>query len=378
MGGVETRDHGMSVHRISLASVMKLTAIVALDLALIHGGFEFLMTPVLLFLLATFNIALVQAVILGQPFQVSHSLFLAIGTVSSVAITALLADEGPNRRVVWVAIAMGLSLLWVASLLMSQRMQPGDHRSVRQQRSTTALFEVISLLAATALGLVLTGTVFRSLVFDLGYLGQVVWGFPELRGRTSLELRVQEPSVTWALGDAMSDHTLRARRIDELVVNPSSSWSLGGIGHNISLPKEITPWWAVFDSRGPGLALRIAVDLIAMWPLLLIVGVALLALRMHRPDPSLREMFWHPGFWACAVPILTLLALPLLGICFAVRFSPLLPSGAVCVTWMALVLSRRWHPELSWIDRMGRALGFAWVVIFLLSAWAMRCGLIIL
>ena len=367
----------MSARRISLASLMKLTAIVALDLALLQGGVEFLRTPVLLFLLAAFNIALVRAVILGEPFRISHAVFLAVGTASSIAITALLADKGASNRAVWVAIALGLSLVWVASLLVARRMPPGHDRSVARQRSATAVFEAMSVLAATALGFVLTRNGLRSLVADLGHLGQIAWGAPELRGRTKFELRVQEPGVAWALGDALSEHTLRARTIDELVVNPSSAWSLGGIGHNIPLPTEITPWWALFDSRGPGLASRIAVDLVAMWPLLLIVGVALLALRMNRPDPPSRAMFREPGFWACAAPILTLLSFPLAGIWFAVRFSPLLPAGAVCVAWLALALSHRWRPEPSWIDRGGRALGFGWVVILLLGAWAVRSELMI-
>ena len=108
----------MSVHGISLAAVMKLTAIVALDLALINRGIEFLITPVSLFLLATLNAAIVQAVILGQPFRISQISLLIIGMVSAVAITALLADGGPSSRMVWVLIAMGLPLVWVASLMM--------------------------------------------------------------------------------------------------------------------------------------------------------------------------------------------------------------------------------------------------------------------
>ena len=114
----------MPQSRISLASTMKLTAIVALDLALIHGGVEFLMTPVLGFLFAAFNIVLVQAVILGQPIRISQSIILAIGTVCSIAITALLAGKGSSHKSIWVAIAVGLSFAWVSCLLMSQRMQP--------------------------------------------------------------------------------------------------------------------------------------------------------------------------------------------------------------------------------------------------------------
>ena len=33
----------------------------------------------------------------------------------------------------------------------------------------------------------------------------------------------------------------------------------------------------------------------------------------------------------------------------------------VATAWMALALGRRWRPEPSWVDRTGRALGFAWI-----------------
>jgi hypothetical protein len=73
---------------------------------------------------------------------------------------------------------------------------------------------------------------------------------------------------------------------------------------------------------------------------------------------------------------LTLLSLVPLGPLFGARFSPLLLSGAVAVAWLALAVTGRWHPERSWIDRLGRALGLGWLVIFLLSIWAIREGLI--
>jgi hypothetical protein len=36
---------------------------------------------------------------------------------------------------------------------------------------------------------------------------------------------------------------------------------------------------------------------------------------------------------------------------------------AVIVSWLTLVLIGRWRPEPSWIDRWGRALGCAWIVV---------------
>ena len=40
------------------------------------------------------------------------------------------------------------------------------------------------------------------------------------------------------------------------------------------------------------------------------------------------------------------------------------PCGyAVAAAWLALAVAGRWRPERSWIDRLGRVLGVAWIVI---------------
>ncbi len=36
---------------------------------------------------------------------------------------------------------------------------------------------------------------------------------------------------------------------------------------------------------------------------------------------------------------------------------------AVVVSWLTLVLIGRWHPERSWIDRWGRVLGCTWIIV---------------
>jgi hypothetical protein len=39
---------------------------------------------------------------------------------------------------------------------------------------------------------------------------------------------------------------------------------------------------------------------------------------------------------------------------------------AVLGAWVAVLLTRRWRPRHSWLDRAGRALGWAWIAIDLL------------
>ncbi len=42
-------------------------------------------------------------------------------------------------------------------------------------------------------------------------------------------------------------------------------------------------------------------------------------------------------------------------------------SFSVAGAWLTLALSGRWKSETSWIDRLGRALGFAWIVTTIIS-----------
>ena len=50
---------------------------------------------------------------------------------------------------------------------------------------------------------------------------------------------------------------------------------------------------------------------------------------------------------------------------------------AVVTAWLTLLLTRGWHPEPTWIDRLGRILGACWVVLFvacvmLRAGWILR------
>jgi hypothetical protein len=38
---------------------------------------------------------------------------------------------------------------------------------------------------------------------------------------------------------------------------------------------------------------------------------------------------------------------------------------AVAMSWIVLAIVGRWHPERAWDDRLGRALGVVWMLIYL-------------
>jgi hypothetical protein len=125
---------------------------------------------------------------------------------------------------------------------------------------------------------------------------------------------------------------------------------------------------------------------LALWPWSLVNGGSavalpitwtLVALRVVGPRPSRRRRFDPPGLAAClAVSAASLLnGWSALDVTFknasvpsdlfsamALRVVEPLPlAAAVAATWSLLLLNRRWRPERSWIDRLGRFLGFYWL-----------------
>jgi hypothetical protein len=103
----------------------------------------------------------------------------------------------------------------------------------------------------------------------------------------------------------------------------------------------------------------------------------LVVLRLIGPRPSRRRRFGPPGSAAClAVLVASLLnAWSAWEVAFkspsvqpdpfsavALRIVEPLPlAAAVAATWSLLLFERRWRPEPSWIDRLGRCLGTYWL-----------------
>jgi hypothetical protein len=115
-------------------------------------------------------------------------------------------------------------------------------------------------------------------------------------------------------------------------------------------------------------------------PLLVALTPAVLILRLRRPRPRWRRLARQPGLVACCVAMLILifeilLIVPINAALF--RSLPVFPSGSIFFRgyagygvaggWAIMALGGSWHPEPRWIDRLGRALGFAWIIVNLIA-----------
>jgi hypothetical protein len=108
----------------------------------------------------------------------------------------------------------------------------------------------------------------------------------------------------------------------------------------------------------------------------------MLAFRARRPRPSIRRISCQPGAVACFAMVTSVAAL--LADSFArdavndrleawtysyylsdqafVLGRHYLLASVVVVCWSLLAMGRRWRPEPGWIDGIGRALGWSWIV----------------
>ncbi len=86
-------------------------------------------------------------------------------------------------------------------------------------------------------------------------------------------------------------------------------------------------------------------------------------MRLRRPRPPLRDVVRQPGLAVClAVIVGTVVAVDLLWtteIDVIAWIGPVLP---LALLW-PLLGGSPWRPEASWIDRLGRAVGWGWLVV---------------
>lgn len=106
---------------------------------------------------------------------------------------------------------------------------------------------------------------------------------------------------------------------------------------------------------------------------------AMIAIRLRRPRPRLIR--FQPGFVACVAVMVSLL--PGIAWFLTIRHRPGFQRAgafeqtwaiatnwtetAVLGAWLALLISRKWRSEPSWVDRMGRVLGLYWIVSLCIS-----------
>ena len=146
--------------------------------------------------------------------------------------------------------------------------------------------------------------------------------------------------------------------------------------------------WPIAPSGGGYASKRwmipVAERLLPLLPCLATWSAAVVVIRLVPPRPRRRRLVCQPGLVAAAVVTVTLLiesALLMASAKIDGRFGRSSPSDvatfgangfvmlghhagwAVAASWLTLAFIGRWRSEASWIDRLGRALGFAWILI---------------
>lgn len=108
--------------------------------------------------------------------------------------------------------------------------------------------------------------------------------------------------------------------------------------------------------------------------LLLFGTPAVLVIRLRKPRPAWGNLVRQPGAVAClSVVAAFLLLVDLVWLGVSIPNPPLLsPGTVVAVCWAALLLSRQWRSEAGWVDRLGRVVGFGWLVEWLIEFVEMR------
>ena len=171
--------------------------------------------------------------------------------------------------------------------------------------------------------------------------------------------------------------TRRFTLLDAMVLTAASAVAFGIVRGVAVRSSTGVPAWGVV------LALLIA-WLVAWTP-------ATLALRLRRFRPTVRKLCRTPGFAATlvasAILALAVLAIALLGLIRAVRrYPPGAPPGeadpmwwmgvglhfvvlvgpAIIGAWLVLAITGRRRPSRDWLDTLGRVLGTAWIVVFVI------------
>jgi hypothetical protein len=121
-------------------------------------------------------------------------------------------------------------------------------------------------------------------------------------------------------------------------------------------------------------------------PLLACWSLALAVVILSSPRPVRRRLATYPGPAACVLigPVVGMVLVfaavsPLYGGIFylAEECSDIVTYASslmVCAYWMAMALLGRWRLAPTWIDRLGRLLGLAWVLIAPLIVCRYRLG----
>ena len=160
-------------------------------------------------------------------------------------------------------------------------------------------------------------------------------------------------------------------------------------------------FWALFFERLPSLKAWskdliqyfLTLFLSSAMPFAVSATVATMGSRLRGPRPRSRRLARQPGWMACLAASLGLLSAwaftwarystssSFIRCCHLSppddgmeynTFSHVaaqLAGFAVVVAWATLLAGRRWRAEPSWVDRLGRLVGLAWIAMGLMAAY---------
>jgi hypothetical protein len=86
-------------------------------------------------------------------------------------------------------------------------------------------------------------------------------------------------------------------------------------------------------------------------------------LRLRRPRPPLHEIVRQSGMVVClGMSLATIVDVDIIWMTGTDVISPFLPMFAL-VLFSPLLGAYPWKAEPSWIDRLGRAIGWGWIIV---------------
>jgi hypothetical protein len=99
------------------------------------------------------------------------------------------------------------------------------------------------------------------------------------------------------------------------------------------------------------------------FPFLIVWTISLLILRLRRSRPEPALLWRQPGWCGCVAAVAGAAAGLLEEAVVEWPAPTVVVPAAVMIAWLALLITRRWSAEASWIDRAGRCLGLAWIAM---------------
>jgi hypothetical protein len=176
----------------------------------------------------------------------------------------------------------------------------------------------------------------------------------------------------------------RFQLLDAMILVAAIAFACGitqGLSYATDGAISWTAMWEVARQNHDGLAGVVeigAYSLILALPFAGMLSLAVIPLRLMGSRPRWRRLARQPGItamWAAGLGIalsavqIGIAAWTGMGeasiyqIVIATHSCISYPGLAVLGAWALLLISKRWRSEMSWVDRMGRVLGFFWILV---------------